>query len=201
MTYFVPTTFLYLIYGKRYPYSAISYGSPSSYGAFKRLDAGLLEFCLPDSSVAVNGAKVVRVKQNREEFLHLNEIEIHDENGINVALNGQCYSSSVSVGNSGNRGRCSQACRDEYETTATGNKFPLNLKDNSAYFDLPELVDAGVDSLKIEGRIKGAQYVHGGPPWVLEQFIHVTLQGRLPFVDKFRGHVSKPFFSGEGWNG
>ncbi|MGB6137425.1 MAG: DUF3656 domain-containing protein, partial [Shewanella sp.] len=46
------------------------------------------------------------------------------------------------------------------EITAAGNKFPLNLKDNSAYFDLPELVDAGVDSLKIEGRIKGAQYVH-----------------------------------------
>jgi len=66
----------------------------------------------------------------------------------------------VSVGNSGNRGRCSQACRDEYEPTVMGNKFPLNLKDNSAYFDLPELVDAGVDSLKIEGRIKGANYVH-----------------------------------------
>ena len=41
-----------------------------------------------------------------------------------------------------------------------GNKFPLNLKDNSAWFDLPELVEAGVDSLKVEGRIKGAQYVH-----------------------------------------
>ncbi|NQZ60112.1 MAG: adenosylhomocysteinase, partial [Lentisphaeraceae bacterium] len=44
--------------------------------------------------------------------------------------------------------------------TATGNKFPLNLKDNSAYYDLPELVAAGVDSLKIEGRIKGAHYVY-----------------------------------------
>lgn len=77
-----------------------------------------------------------------------------------IAFSGQCYSSSVSVGNSGNRGRCSQACREEYEVTATGNKYPLNLKDNSAYFDLPELVEAGVDSLKIEGRIKGAHYVY-----------------------------------------
>ena len=88
----------------------------------------------------------------------LTEVFVHGS--LCIAFSGQCYSSSVSVGNSGNRGRCSQACRDEYETTATGNNFPLNLKDNSAYFDLPELVEAGVDSLKIEGRIKGAHYVY-----------------------------------------
>jgi len=88
----------------------------------------------------------------------LTEVFVHGS--LCIAFSGQCYSSSVSVGNSGNRGRCSQACRDEYETTATGNNFPLNLKDNSAYFNLPELVDAQVDSLKIEGRIKGAHYVY-----------------------------------------
>ena len=88
----------------------------------------------------------------------LTEVFVHG--ALCIAFSGQCYSSSVSVGNSGNRGRCSQACRDEYEPTAMGNKYPFNLKDNSAYFDLPELVDAGVDSLKIEGRIKGANYVH-----------------------------------------
>jgi len=88
----------------------------------------------------------------------LTEVFVHG--ALCIAFSGQCYSSSVSVGNSGNRGRCSQACRDEYEITNAGNKFPLNLKDNSAWFDLPELVEAGVDSLKIEGRIKGAQYVH-----------------------------------------
>ncbi|PVZ69542.1 peptidase U32 family protein [Pelagibaculum spongiae] len=88
----------------------------------------------------------------------LTEVFVHG--ALCIAFSGQCYSSSVSVGNSGNRGRCSQACRDEYEVTATGNKYPLNLKDNSAYFDLPELVAAGVDSLKVEGRIKGAHYVY-----------------------------------------
>ncbi len=88
----------------------------------------------------------------------LTEVFVHGS--LCVAFSGQCYSSSVSVGNSGNRGRCSQACRDEYEITETGNKFPLNLKDNSAYFDLPALADAGVNSLKIEGRIKGAHYVY-----------------------------------------
>ena len=88
----------------------------------------------------------------------LTEVFVHG--ALCVAFSGQCYSSSVSVGNSGNRGRCSQACRDEYEPTNEGHRFPLNLKDNSAYFDLPELVDAGVDSLKVEGRIKGAHYVY-----------------------------------------
>ena len=88
----------------------------------------------------------------------LTEVFVHG--ALCIAFSGQCYSSSVSVGNSGNRGSCSQACRDEYEPTATGNKFPLNLKDNSAYFDLPQLVEAQVDSLKIEGRIKNAHYVY-----------------------------------------
>ncbi len=88
----------------------------------------------------------------------LTEVFVHGS--LCVAFSGQCYSSSVSVGRSGNRGRCSQACRDEYEITTEGNQFPLNLKDNSAYFDLPQLVDAQVDSLKIEGRIKGAHYVY-----------------------------------------
>ncbi len=88
----------------------------------------------------------------------LSEVFVHG--ALCVAFSGQCYSSSVSVGNSGNRGSCSQACRDEYEITETGNLYPLNLKDNSAYFDLPALVDAGVDSLKVEGRIKNAHYVY-----------------------------------------
>ncbi|QFT09869.1 peptidase U32 family protein [Vibrio sp. THAF190c] len=88
----------------------------------------------------------------------LTEVFVHG--ALCIAFSGQCYSSSVSVGNSGNRGRCSQACRDEYEITDAGNRYPLNLKDNSAYFDLPELVDAQVDSLKVEGRIKGAHYVY-----------------------------------------
>ena len=87
-------------------------------------------------------------------------VEVFVHGSLCVAFSGLCYSTSASVGNSGNRGRCSQACREEYETTPSGNNFPLNIKDNSAFFDLPALVDAGVNSFKIEGRIKGANYVH-----------------------------------------
>jgi len=88
----------------------------------------------------------------------LTEVFVHGS--LCVAFSGLCYSTSASVGNSGNRGRCSQACREEYQTTPSGNNFPLNIKDNSAFFDLPELIDAGVHSFKVEGRIKGANYVH-----------------------------------------
>ena len=87
-------------------------------------------------------------------------VEVFVHGSLCVAFSGLCYSTSASVGNSGNRGRCSQACREEYETTPSGNNFPLNLKDNSAFFDLPALIDAGVYSFKVEGRIKGASYVH-----------------------------------------
>ncbi|MGJ8681385.1 peptidase U32 family protein, partial [Paraglaciecola sp.] len=88
----------------------------------------------------------------------LTEVFVHGS--LCVAFSGLCYSTSASAGNSGNRGRCSQACREEYETTESGNNFPLNLKDNSAFFDLPALIEAGVHSFKIEGRIKSASYVH-----------------------------------------
>ena len=88
----------------------------------------------------------------------LTEVFVHGS--LCVAFSGLCYSTSASVGNSGNRGRCSQACREEYETTESGNNFPLNIKDNSAFFDMNALIDAGVHSFKVEGRIKGASYVH-----------------------------------------
>ena len=88
----------------------------------------------------------------------LTEVFVHGS--YCLGFSGICYLSSVHGGNSGNRGRCSQPCRDQYLTTAKGKDFPLNLKDNSAYFDLKELAAAGVDSIKIEGRIKKFHYVY-----------------------------------------
>ncbi|MDD1793302.1 U32 family peptidase [Enterovibrio sp. ZSDZ42] len=125
---------------------------------------GQLKFLSQIGASRVNLSRELNIDEIKEmtavahEHDMLTEVFVHGS--LCIAFSGQCYSSSVSVGNSGNRGRCSQACRDEYEVTNVGTKYPLNLKDNSAYFDLPELVDAQVDSLKIEGRIKGAHYVY-----------------------------------------
>jgi putative protease len=88
----------------------------------------------------------------------LTEVFVHGS--YCLSFSGICYLSSVQSGNSGNRGRCSQPCRDRYVTTPEGKKYPLNLKDNSAWFDADELYEVGVDSLKIEGRIKKFDYVY-----------------------------------------
>lgn len=86
------------------------------------------------------------------------EVFVHGSNCL--SFSGLCYISSVFDGKSGNRGRCGQPCRSQYLTTAAGNDFPLNLKDNSAYGDLAPLAATGVDSIKIEGRIKKFHYVY-----------------------------------------
>lgn len=88
------------------------------------------------------------------------EIEIFVHGSNCISFSGICYISSVLEGKSGNRGRCCQPCRERYLTTPAGNKFPLNLKDNSAYSNLQKIHDAGVDSIKIEGRIKKFHYVY-----------------------------------------
>ena len=95
-------------------------------------------------------------------FAHAHEMrtEIFVHGSHCLCFSGICYMSSVQNGTSGNRGRCGQPCRDEYITTSQGKTYPLNLKDISTFFDLRELVKSGVDSLKIEGRIKKFHYVY-----------------------------------------
>lgn len=88
----------------------------------------------------------------------LTEVFIHGS--YCVGFSGVCYLSSARNGASGNRGRCSQPCRDQYQRTDAGNEFPLNMKDNSAFGDMQALADAGVYSLKVEGRIKKSHYVY-----------------------------------------
>lgn len=100
--------------------------------------------------------KALATKANEQNVL--TEVFVHGSQCI--SFSGMCYMSSVMGGNSGNRGRCSQPCRDRYITTPQGKNFPLNLKDNCAYLDLRQIYDAGVASLKIEGRIKKSDYVY-----------------------------------------
>jgi putative protease len=114
------------------------------------------------------------------------EVFVHGSNCL--SFSGICYISSVQEGKSGNRGRCSQPCRDQYLTTPAGKDFPLNLKDNSAFNDLRELYDTGVDALKIEGRIKKFNYVYTVvKSWrdLLDNFYN-TNQSRSDDTDLYR---------------
>ncbi|CAE6937010.1 COG0826 Collagenase and related proteases [Vibrio sp. B1REV9] len=120
----------------------------------------------------LNQLTASRVNLSRE--LNINEIkhlaqfgrehnvmmEVFVHGSYCIGFSGICYISSARNGASGNRGRCSQPCREQYETTKTGNNYPLNMKDNSAFGDLAALADAGVYSLKVEGRIKKSHYVY-----------------------------------------
>ncbi|KAB2922856.1 MAG: U32 family peptidase, partial [Dechloromonas sp.] len=82
-----------------------------------------------------------------------------------VAYSGQCYISHAHTGRSANRGECSQACRlpytlvDDKGKTITENQHLLSMKDNNQTENLLALVEAGVSSFKIEGRLKDLSYV------------------------------------------
>ncbi|MBF0442078.1 MAG: U32 family peptidase [Oligoflexales bacterium] len=112
----------------------------------------------------INLSRELNITEIREltSISHQNNImtEVFVHGSYCISFSGLCYLSSVHGGNSGNRGKCSQPCRDRYITTPQGKNFPLNLKDNSAYADLREIVEAGVDALKIEGRMKQSDYVY-----------------------------------------
>ena len=96
------------------------------------------------------------------------EIEAFIHGALCYSYSGQCLMSSLLGGRSGNRGRCAQPCRLPYETALCGKRYdgkkdlcPLSLKDISTIEILPQILDAGVTSLKIEGRMKQPGYTAG----------------------------------------
>jgi putative protease len=84
------------------------------------------------------------------------ETEIFLHGALCVCHSGQCLFSSLVGGRSGNRGTCAQPCRLPY-----GKSYPLSLRDLCLAGAIPDLIELGVSSLKIEGRMKTPGYVHG----------------------------------------
>lgn len=98
------------------------------------------------------------------EFLVKNspvEIEMFVHGALCVCHSGQCLFSSLVGGRSGNRGECAQPCRLPYTDENGKQIYPLSLKDLSLANHVTELVQSGVHSLKIEGRMKSPEYVYG----------------------------------------
>lgn len=126
------------------------------------------------TQMAVTGAEgvmllkqlgITRVVPARE--LSLDEIRyIQEKTGMETecfihgalcySYSGKCLFSSIVGGRSGNRGRCAQPCRLPYD-----NRYLLSARDISTLKILPELIDAGIASFKIEGRMKSKEYVAG----------------------------------------
>ena len=113
---------------------------------------------------------VTRVVMARE--ISLAEMKrIHEETGMELeafvhgalcySYSGQCLFSSILGGRSGNRGRCAQPCRLPYTVEGKKDEYILSLKDMCGIKALDKLHDAGVYSLKIEGRMKQLEYACG----------------------------------------
>lgn len=119
----------------------------------------------------------VRVVPARE--LSLKEMQLLKKEGLEIetfihgamcyCYSGQCFFSSFLGGRSGNRGKCAQSCRlpyqvnlaDKENSKAKKEEYPLSLKDMCSIELVPELIRAGIDSFKIEGRMKRPEYVAG----------------------------------------
>ncbi len=89
------------------------------------------------------------------------EIEAFTHGALCVCHSGQCLFSSLVGGRSGNRGECAQPCRLPYKSGNGEQTYPLSLKDLSLSNHITDLIEYGVHSLKIEGRMKSPEYVFG----------------------------------------
>lgn len=96
------------------------------------------------------------------------ELETFIHGAMCYCYSGQCLFSSILGGRSGNRGRCAQPCRLPYGVESESNpdlrrppSYPLSLKDMCTIEHIPDFIEAGLDSFKIEGRMKKPEYAAG----------------------------------------
>ncbi len=120
-------------------------------------DAGFSQLVLArELTLQEIAAIAVTSKATLEFFVH---------GALCVAYSGQCYISHAHTGRSANRGECSQACRlpytleDETGRIVAHDKHLLSMKDNDQSANLQALIEAGIRSFKIEGRLKDLAYV------------------------------------------
>lgn len=143
--------------------------------------------------------ELCRVVPSRE--LSLTELqEIKEKAGIEVeafihgamcyGYSGQCLFSSFLGGRSGNRGRCAQPCRLPYKVNSNLSKaqkakdiYPLSLKDLCSLPYLYDLLDVGIDSFKIEGRMKSPEYV-AGVTSVYRKYMDLYYEGKRIEINK-----------------
>lgn len=157
---------------------------------------GLHIHCSTQMTIAdLSGAKLMtdagasRVVLSRE--LSLEEIRKITKEGISVecfihgalcyCYSGQCLMSSIFGGRSGNRGRCAQPCRLPYGYVGD-KKYLLSPKDLCTVNILPQLIDAGIYSFKIEGRMKRAEYT-AAVTSVYRKYMDLALSGEEYRVD------------------
>ena len=110
-------------------------------------------------------SRIKEIKSKLLEFDHDIQLEVFAHGALCYCYSGRCLMSSFAGGRSGNRGLCAQPCRmrysfeDAYHGRISDDNYLLSTKDLCTYNNIEELLSVGIDSLKIEGRMKSADYV------------------------------------------
>lgn len=101
------------------------------------------------------------------------ELEVFVHGALCMSVSGQCYMSAMLGSRSGNRGLCAQPCRLPFSAQGS-EKYDLSLKDNSLIPYLNELEKMGIESFKIEGRMKRPEYVAAAVTCCKNRLLHKT---------------------------
>jgi putative protease len=132
----------------------------------RELDCGLVVLARECSIREIERIQAGQRNREAEHGQRPLPLEVFVHGALCVAYSGQCLTSESLGGRSANRGECAQACRLPYELVADGRKvdlgdrrYLLSPQDLSSLDLLPELIEAGIASLKIEGRLKSPEYV------------------------------------------
>ncbi len=121
------------------------------------------------------------------------ELEVFVHGSMCYAYSGLCLFSSMLGGRSGNRGRCAGTCRLPMQLNQTKDIYPLSMKDLCGYEFIPQLIEAKVDSFKIEGRMKSPEYV-GMVTSIYREGVDAYLKDQEYFVknqEKVKASVSR----------
>ena len=107
--------------------------------------------------------KIAKTKEQLQKDNINMELEVFGHGALCYCVSGNCYMSSYNSGRSGNRGACAQPCRREYRLKYRGynigNGYLLSTHDLATYNNLDSISNAGVTSLKLEGRMKSGDYI------------------------------------------
>lgn len=126
------------------------------------------------------------------------ELECFVHGAVCVCHSGQCYMSHIVSGRSGNRGECAQPCRSTFDLTDANGRIIesgrhlLSVADMSLGDSLGELIDAGIASFKIEGRLKDESYVKNSVVH-LSRKLDETIASRRGYMRSSDGHTRADF--------
>ncbi len=145
----------------------------------------IVPWCQEHSISRIVPARELSLKELKEIKDAGIEVECFIHGAMCYCYSGMCLMSSILGGRSGNRGRCAQPCRLPYDAEGDGfhtrESYPLSLKDMCTIDHLPQLIEAGMSSFKIEGRMKRSEYAAG-----------VTAVYRK-YIDLYFAHPDQPF--------